>query len=316
MRVLLLSLAMLVALPARGEALEVMGFAGSSNWPIFVAQERGLFARQGLEVRLAAASSSAAQLASLKEGRIHVAMTAMDNVVAQEDGEVFAFLGATNGGRSALMVAPAITGYAGLRDRVLAVDAVATGYAFVLMEMLRQGGLAPGDYRLQTFGGSRERFAALRDGKAAGALLNAPADAMAEAAGFKRLASSADVLGRYQGSVGAARRAWAAANADALVGYIRAMIAAADWLYDPANRQPAIEILRRRLPGLDAGAAARSYDELLGPEHGGLSRRAALDPEGVRAVLVLRERFATPARQLGEPNRYYDLTYYERALRP
>src|SRR5947207_2511280 len=193
----------LAALPADGQPLRVMGFSGSSNWPIFVAQEKGLFARHGVEAGL----------------------------------------------------------------------------------------------------------------MAAGALLNAPQDALAEAAGFVRLAKSAEIVGRYQGSVGAARRPWAAANVGALVRFIRAYVAAVDWLYDPANRAEAMDILRRRLADVSPDNPARSYHELLHPSHGSLSRKAAIDPEGVRTVLALRREFARPARPLSDPGRYYDLTYYERALR-
>src|SRR5256885_5742271 len=98
----------LAAAPAHVQSaapLRVMGFSGSSNWPIFVAQEKGLFARHGVEVRLSPAPNSATQLASLIDGRIDIAMTAFDNVVAYDDGGVFAFLGVNNGGRFNLMVA-------------------------------------------------------------------------------------------------------------------------------------------------------------------------------------------------------------------
>lgn len=311
---LVVTIAPALAQPAA--ALRVMGFAGSSNWPVFVAQEKGLFTRERLDVSLSAAPSSAAQLADLAAGRIEIALTAMDNVVARDPkDDAFAFLGVNNGGRLNLIVAPDVKTHADLRGRQLAVDAVATGYSLVLMDMLRRGGLSAGDYELVSYGGSRERFAALRNGKAAGALLNAPQNAAAEAAGFKRLASSDETTGRYQGSVGAARRSWAAANADMLVRYIRAHVAAVDWLFEPANRAEAIAILQRRLVELSAENAARSYDELLHPERGSLSRRAALDPEGVRTVLRLRAEYARPAGPLGAPGRYYDLTYYERALR-
>src|SRR5207245_10837026 len=201
--------------------LRVMGFAGSTTGPVSGAQEKGLFARHGVEAGLMAAPGSATKLASLIEGRIEIAMTAMDNLVAYEQGVVFAFLGVSNGCRLHLMVAPTVKSYADLEGRTLAVDAPSTGYALVLMGMLLRGGLAAGDYALVGVGGSRERLAALRSGRAAGALLNAPQDAVAEAAGFVRLANSAEIIGRYQGSVGAARRAWAAANAGALVGSIR-----------------------------------------------------------------------------------------------
>src|SRR2546425_322334 len=215
--------------------LRVMGFSGSSNWPIFVAQEKGLFARHSVEAGLMAAPSSATQLARLIEGRIEIAMTAMDNVVAYEEGDVFAFLGVTNGGRLNLMVAPTVKSYADLKGRTLAVDAPSTGYSLVLM--------------------------------------------------------------------------------GTLVRYIRAYVAAVDWLYDPANRAEAMDILQRRLADVSPDNAARSYDELLHPSRGSLSRKAAIDPEGVRTVLALRREFARPARPLSDPSRYYDPTYYERALR-
>jgi len=45
----------LAAAPAHAQSdapLRVMGFSGSSSWPIFVAQEKGLFAHHGVEVAL------------------------------------------------------------------------------------------------------------------------------------------------------------------------------------------------------------------------------------------------------------------------
>src|SRR5437879_8406931 len=139
----------LAAAPAHVQSaapLRVMGFSGSSNWPIFVAQEKRLFARHGVEAGLMAAPGSATQLASLIEGRIEIAMTAMDNVVAYAEGEVVAFLGVTNGGRLNLMVALTVKTYADLKDRTLAVDAPSTGYTLVLMGMLLSGGLDASGY--------------------------------------------------------------------------------------------------------------------------------------------------------------------------
>jgi ABC-type nitrate/sulfonate/bicarbonate transport system substrate-binding protein len=307
---LLLSLCSAAAI-AQVSELRVMGFAGASNWPVFAALEKGFFAREGVRLTLSPAPSSAAQMASLAEGRIEIAMTAMDNVVAREEGDIFAFLGAASGGRFNLMVAPAVKSVADLKARTLAVDALASGYALVLIDMLRREGLGAADYQLVSVGGSRERLAAMRSGKAVGALLNAPQDAAAEAEGFVRLAG-AEAIGRYQGSVGAARRAWAAAHAAALVGYIRGYIAASDWLYDPVNRDEALAILQRS-GNVSAGNAARSYDELL--REGILSRKAAIDLEGVRTVLRLRREYAPPAKPLGDVSRYYDPVYYEKALR-
>ena len=307
----------LVASLAAGQApaaLSVMGFPGSSNWPIFTAQERGEFARHGIEVHWSAAPDSQTQLAELLRGGIDIAMTALDNIVARDEADLFAFLGATRGARASLMVTPEVRSFVDLKNRALAVDARASGYALVLMEMLRRAGLAATDYELISVGGSRERWQALQSGKVAGALLNAPQDAAAHAAGFMRLADAAQIIGPYQASVGAARRSWAAANADSLMRFIRAYVATVDWLYEPANRAAAIELLQRRL-AISAESAARSYDELLHPTRGSLSPRAAIDAEGVRTVLRLRKELLQPTQPLGDISRYYDGTYYERALR-
>ena len=287
-----------------------MGFAGSANWPIFVAQEKALFAARGLKVELTPAPNSTTQIAVLRDGQIDIALTAMDNIVPYPD-ELFAFLGLNDGGRISLVAAPGIKRVAELKDQALAVDAIASGYAFVLMEMLARGGLSPGDYLLVSVGGSRERLRALQERRASAALLNAPTDAAAEAAGFVRLASSAEVLRNYQGSVGAARRTWARQHGDALVRYIGAHLAALDWLHAPANRSEALQLLERRL-GIDARGAERSYTELLA--QGSLARKAALDVEGIRAVLALRSRFAPSPPPSSDPARYYDLSYYEKAL--
>src|SRR5204863_2755616 len=134
--------------------LRVMGFAGSANAPVFVAQDKGFFAARALQVELAPAPNSATQIAALREGRIDIALTAMDNILAYPD-ELFAFLGMNDGGRISLMVSPRIARYAELKGEPLAVDAIASGYAFVLMEMLAGNGLAPGEYRLVNVGGSR-----------------------------------------------------------------------------------------------------------------------------------------------------------------
>jgi len=306
----LVAFAAAAAAQAQPATLRVMGFAGSANWPIFVAQEKALFAARGLKVELTPAPNSTTQIAVLRDGQIDIALTAMDNIVPYPD-ELFAFLGLNDGGRISLVAAPGIKRVAELKDQALAVDAIASGYAFVLMEMLARGGLSPGDYLLVSVGGSRERLRALQERRASAALLNAPTDAAAEAAGFVRLASSAEVLRNYQGSVGAARRTWARQHGDALVRYIGAHLAALDWLHAPANRSEALQLLERRL-GIDARGAERSYTELLA--QGSLARKAALDVEGIRAVLALRSRFAPSPPPSSDPARYYDLSYYEKAL--
>src|SRR5215469_7301495 len=69
------------------EPVSVVVFPGGFNWPIWVAQEKGYFAKGGIEVRLTPTPSSAFQLTSLIEGKFDIGTTAIDNVIAYMEGQ-------------------------------------------------------------------------------------------------------------------------------------------------------------------------------------------------------------------------------------
>jgi ABC-type nitrate/sulfonate/bicarbonate transport system substrate-binding protein len=297
-------------------------FPGGFNWPVWVAQEKGLFAKNGIAVKVTPTPSSVFQLTSLIDGKFDIAMTAIDNLIAYREGQgeepkigpdLFAFMGADNGFLR-LVTVPEVRTVDDLRGKTLSVDALTTGYAFVLLEILERRGLVHGrDYRTVSAGGVLQRFQALMEHKHAGTLLLSPFEVQAETKGFNRLANAIDVLGRYQGLVGGARKSWADANREAVTGYIRAYVDAVDWLYDPANKAEAIAIFLKNLPQANAQAAETSYRVLLSPTDG-FQRKAAIDLEGVRTVLELRSKYGKPQKTLTDPTKYYDDSFYRAAL--
>jgi len=159
-----------------------------------------------------------------------------------------------------------------------------------------------------------QRFQALMKKEHAATLLLSPFEVPAQAAGFNKLGDATAVLGAYQGLVGGARKSWADANRDAVVGYIRGFVAGVDWLYDPANKAEAIAILRKNLPNLDEKAAEASYRILLSPADG-FQKKAQIDLGGVKTVLALRSKYAEPRKTLADPSKYYDDSFYREALR-
>src|SRR5262249_5685451 len=108
---------------------------------------------------------------------------------------------------------------------------------------------------------------------------------------------------------------WARDNPDRLVGYIRAYRAALAWLYDPASRDEAVQILQRNVRGMTPQLARKTHEGLLAPV-GGFERSAALDLEGARTVLKLRSEYGRPRKELTDPTRYIDLSYYQQASSP
>jgi ABC-type nitrate/sulfonate/bicarbonate transport system substrate-binding protein len=298
-------------------------FPGGFNWPIWAAQEKGFFAQENLAVTLALTPNSVSQMTDLSQGKCDMAMTAIDNIVAYVEGQgeapigpqpdFFAFMGSDNGFLS-LVTVPEVQTVSALKGRTLSVDAATTGYAFVLFEILKRGGLAESDYKIEKAGGVLQRWDALKEKKHAGTILLTPFEILAKAQGFNQVAWAPKVLGAYQGGVGASRRSWAQANREKIVGYTRGYVRGVDWLYAPGNKEEALRILQKNLPQMSPALAEQSYAVMLDAKDG-FFRGAKMDIEGVKTVLAMRSQYGEPKKVLSDPMTYYDPSYYEAAIR-
>src|SRR5919202_5638314 len=102
---------------------------------LLAAQAKGLFEREGLSVEVELTRGSIEQIRGLLEGKWDIAHTAADNVMAyvdREGADLFVFAVVDLGVGQTLVVRPDVTSFTDLRGRPLAVDALDTGYAFVL----------------------------------------------------------------------------------------------------------------------------------------------------------------------------------------
>jgi ABC-type nitrate/sulfonate/bicarbonate transport system substrate-binding protein len=213
----------------------------------------------------------------------------------------------------AFVVAPEIASYADLKGKSLALDALSTGFAFVLYEMLKRGGLEPGDYEMVPVGATPQRWESVRAGTHAGTLTIEPFTSIARNQGFRVLDTSSTLFESYQGGSFAASRRWAAAHPDTLKGFIRGYLAGLDWTLRPENREEATQILLGRMPEIKPPVAGAVMSSLLSPRSG-LTPKGVILMEGVRRVLELRSRYGGgPA--LSDPSRYIDLRYYDEVVK-
>ena len=303
------------------QTLQVNVFPGGFNWPIWVAQERGMFAKNGVALNITPTPNSVAQLTGLIDGKFDIAMTAIDNLIAYREGQgeakvdgpdLIAVMGADNGFLR-LVAVPEVKSYADLKGKTVSVDARTTGYAFVLFEMLDRAGLKEPAYQVERAGGVLQRFQQLLEKKHAATLLLSPFEVQAEAKGFNRLGDGLATLKTYQGLVAGVRQSWANQNRKAVTGYIKAYVEAVDWLYDPANRDAAIAIFLKHLPQAGQPGAEASYRVLLNPNEG-FQKKALIDMDGVRTVLELRTKWSEVKKPLNDPAKYYDGSFYREAL--
>ena len=299
--------------------LTVNVFPGGFNWGLYVGRDKGFFAEHGIAVEVQGTPNSVTQMTDFSQGKFDIAMTAVDNIVAYVEGQGEAPIGpqgdfmavmGSDSGFLSLVTSPSIAGIEGLAGKTLSVDAMTTGYAFVLYEIMRRNGLdkAKGDYQIVRAGGMVQRWNALREGRHSATLLSAPYNIIAKNAGFTELAKATDVIGPYQGNVAAVRRSWAQQNRSKVIGFIRGYRRSIAWLYEGANRAEAVEILCRNLPQMTQEIAQASHAELLDPVRG-FFRHCDIDRAGIACVLELRSRYGVPARLLDDPAKYCDLGY-------
>jgi ABC-type nitrate/sulfonate/bicarbonate transport system substrate-binding protein len=273
-----------------------------------------------VRVSLTLTPSSTFQMQGLAEGRFDIAMTGFDNVVAYQEGQgeapippnsdMFAFMGSDNAFLSVLG-GKGIARFSDLKGKKLSVDALTTGFAFVLRELLAKNDIAESEVTFERAGGVVERFQELMKGTHAATLVLTPFDLLGQAKGHEQLARADEQFGAYLGVVGAARRSWARQHEQALVGFIRAYHAGVNFLYDPATREIAEALLVANMRAMTPALAKQSLTIMLGDKTG-FYRDVRLDPQGAQTVLALRSKYA--GRPLGDPAKYIDPSYRDEAL--
>jgi ABC-type nitrate/sulfonate/bicarbonate transport system substrate-binding protein len=288
--------------------LSVIVFPGGFNLPTWAAERQGFFEQNGVRVVLTATPSSTFQMQGLAEGRFDIAMTAFDNVVAYQEGQgeakipddpdLFAFMGSDNGFLS-LLGGKGVRSFADLKGKKLSVDAMTTGFAFVLRELLAKNGIAESDLTFERAGGVVERFRALMKGAHAATMVLTPFDLIGAAQGCTRLARAGEQLGAYLGVVGAARRSWAKENEKALAGFVRAYRDGVAFLYE--NRPIAEALLVANMRAMTPELAHRSLDVFL-DEKTGFYKDLRLDGKGMQTVLDLRSKFT--GKRLTDAGKY------------
>ncbi|MGE5220007.1 MAG: ABC transporter substrate-binding protein [Chloroflexota bacterium] len=287
---------------------------------IIAAESKGFLRQENIRVEISTVTDSPTLLRNLISGRYDLILNNADNVIAWAEGQgedpqkndFVIFLGGSQGVDQKLVVAPAIKDFPDLKGKLLAADAVTTGYAVVAMAILKKHGLEwKRDYEVKSFGNTVARADAMSRGEAAGAMMSM-SDEEIQKRGFKVLAQARDYVKHYARGLGATRRPWANANEDLVVRFNRAMIRATDWLQDPKNKDGAVQVLLSETKNNQARAESL-YRQSLSPTMG-LTPRSRIDMEGIRTVIELREVAGLMKPPIPKPEKYIDERFYQKAL--
>src|SRR4051812_15252250 len=147
--------------------LRVITFEGGWNLPIWAAQRQGFFEAQGLAVQLSHTPTSGFLMTSLQEAKSDIGFALFDNVVAYQEGQgeaklagppdFFTFM-SCDGGFASIVAAPDVKKFTDLKGKTVSVDAMTTGFAFLLRDSISRNGVAETDVNFVRADGTANRY--------------------------------------------------------------------------------------------------------------------------------------------------------------
>lgn len=253
--------------PARAAdtvSLISVGSSSSNGWPSYVAEQKGFFAAEGIKPDMVFAQSNAQVIQQVAAGSANVSTNSglVDPIRAIEKGAPIAIL------RIEVQVPPyvllarsSIKSIAALKGKLVSLGGPKDITRIYVERMLEANGVKPGEFDMTFAGATSARYAALASGAVDAAILTAPFNFHAEAAGYSNLGRAIDYVDMPFAGI-SVNTNWAAANQ----ATVRKVIAVYDksmaWLYDPKNRDEAVAILMK-VSNLKKADVEQAYDFLV-----------------------------------------------------
>lgn len=260
-------LSLVLHAPVSAQQTIILGSVGSSSangWPSYVAIEKGFFAAEGLKPDPVFAQSNAAVIQQLATGAINFSTNSglVDPVRAIEKGAPLALLRIeVQIPPYALLSKPDIKNMRELKGKLISVGGAKDITRIFVERMLEPNGVKPGEFDMTFAGATSARFAALQAGAVDAAILTPPFNFHAQSAGFNYLGNTVDYTDMPFAGI-AVNTTWAQSNKPTAEKVVRIYTKSIAWLYDPANRDEAIQILMK-VSKLKKEDVERTYDYLI-----------------------------------------------------
>ena len=227
------------------EPLNVSVVLGNAiHWVQFIANDLGLYKEAGFESSIQALQSSPQSVQFALTGQYHVATSQPETIVAavqQGATELAAMAAPTNSSDWILVGARDVKSLEDLKGKIVGVSSLRTSEAWLTTKLMMQKGFAKDAVRFQPAGTSPAKVSSLDAGNIGAAVLFQPSAEAALRAGFPMLARF-EGMRAYPTILYVVNRDWAA-KGSAGPRVSKVIQKAHAWLWDPANKAQAIEIL-------------------------------------------------------------------------
>lgn len=231
------------------------------DWPVYIANNKGFFAENGVSVALVAAQSAAAATMQAAAGSVQMSVGGMtEMMLAIDHGAKLDLLRiGTQVGPYSLFARRTIKSIKQLRGKTVIVGGPKDVTLVYFERMAAANGLKPGDYDLVYAGTTPARLAALTSGSVDAAMLFPPGSFDAARQGYPDIGDLSDYVKDMPFTGYVVGDAWAAKNKPAIIGFLKGWRKAVDWFYDPKNRAEAVAILVKE-SGQSQDDVEKTYD--------------------------------------------------------
>jgi len=284
------------------DKLTVSGY--SRRPPHVVAEEKGFFKDQGLDVDFHQVLLAPLHNQEMAAGKWNMTLSSADTMIARatkEGVDYVLFMQAEEGLGAYLIGQAGMTSVEDLRGKLLAADPVDSNLDVIRMKIMRDHGIGEDEYTYEIIGSTPARAKAFLEGKVAAAMLTPPSSDRVLEAGGVLLASGEDYVPDWPLACGWGLRSWVEGNRELVVRFIGAWAASTDWLLDPANHDETIRLLVDR-EGLSAQRAEHAYHRVV--------PKGCINPDAIRRNLELRIELGLYPPPHHTAEHFYDTSYW------
>jgi len=219
---------------------------GALQWPEYIGNEFGWFKENGIELEMLAVGGNAAQ--QLVAGALNIGYSGFPDFIraTNQGAPVKIFLNGIGAPPFGVYAKPAVKSVNDLKGKVVSIGGSKDITLLYMRAFLASAGnLTTKDVDFVYAKATQDRFSALVAGAVDAAILYPPATFRAGAAGFNNLGDIEPHMKGFPFTVWAVNTDWAAKNRGAVLAYVKTYGRAIRWLYDPSNREKAIDILTK-----------------------------------------------------------------------
>ena len=275
--------------------------------PHLVAEYKGFFAKEGLEVRFHEATYAPDHNRGMAEGRWDMSLSAADTMIARTttDGVDFLLFMQAEEGLSAYLIGrPGVDSIDQLRGKLLAGDPGDSNLDLIRKKILHSHSIDEKEYDTEIIGSSPKRLEAFLQGRVAAAMLTPPSSDKALAAGGVILADAENYVPNWPLTCGWALRPWLEGHRQIVVRFIRAWVAATDWLGESANREECLSLIMEQ-EMLTRAAAQNAYEKVV--------PKARINRSALNTVIELRKEMGVYRPPYSPVERFCNESYWREA---